>query len=286
MSDKPVVLFLCTHNAGRSLAARVLLDYYANGTIDVRSAGSEPANQLNPSVVAVLQERGLDATGEHPKLLTADDGLAADVIVTMGCGDTCPVYPGKRYVDCGPSPTPPDSPSRRSGPSSTTSTGESKLYSTNLPVPTHHDGTVTASATEIQVRALEPRRLAPSRRRHLRGRDRHGQRHLRDRPTVLERLGLQPPTRPPLRRHRPRPGRRLVGRQWHLGPLLLRRGGRAQRLRPHRPPGSRHRTNPAHRPHRRRRGGRDLDHSDWHLPREHRQHCPPPRLRLSHCRPA
>ena len=61
--------------------------------------GSEPADQLNPSVVAVLQERGLDPTGEHPKLLTADDGLAADVIVTMGCGDTCPVYPGKRYLD-------------------------------------------------------------------------------------------------------------------------------------------------------------------------------------------
>ena len=99
MSDKPVVLFLCTHNAGRSLAARVLLNHYANGRIDVRSGGSEPADQLNPSVVAVLQERGLDPTGEHPKLLTADDGLAADVIVTMGCGDTCPVYPGKRYVD-------------------------------------------------------------------------------------------------------------------------------------------------------------------------------------------
>jgi arsenate reductase (thioredoxin) len=99
VSDKPVVLFLCTHNAGRSLAARVLLDHYANGRIDVRSAGSEPAYDLNPTVVVVLEERGLDPTGEHPKLLTVHDGLAADVIVTMACGDTCPVYPGKHPLD-------------------------------------------------------------------------------------------------------------------------------------------------------------------------------------------
>jgi arsenate reductase (thioredoxin) len=99
VTRKPVVLFVCTHNAGRSLAARVLLDHYAHGRVEVRSAGSEPAEQLNPSVVAVLQERGLDPTGEHPKLLTTEDGLAADVIVTMGCGDTCPVYPGRRYLD-------------------------------------------------------------------------------------------------------------------------------------------------------------------------------------------
>lgn len=99
MTDKPVVLFLCTHNAGRSLAARVLLDHYAQGRIDVRSAGSEPAAELNPSVVAILHDRGLDTTGERAKILTTEDGLAADVIVTMGCGDACPVYPGKRYVD-------------------------------------------------------------------------------------------------------------------------------------------------------------------------------------------
>lgn len=99
MTDKPVVLFLCTHNAGRSLAARVLLDHYAKGRIDVRSAGSEPADQLNPSVVTILQERGIDPTGEHPKRLTAYDGVAANVIVTMGCGDSCPVYPGTRYLD-------------------------------------------------------------------------------------------------------------------------------------------------------------------------------------------
>jgi L-amino acid N-acyltransferase YncA/protein-tyrosine-phosphatase len=99
MSAKPVVLFLCIHNAGRSLAARVLLDHYAAGRIDVRSAGSEPGEQLNPSVVALLVERGLDPGKEFPKPLTAALAQEAEVIVTMGCGDTCPYYPGKRYLD-------------------------------------------------------------------------------------------------------------------------------------------------------------------------------------------
>lgn len=96
---RPVVLFLCTHNAGRSLAARVLLESYANGSVDVRSAGSDPATHLNPSVVAVLEERGLSVTGEGPKLFTDTDARAADVVVTMGCGESCPVYPGRRYLD-------------------------------------------------------------------------------------------------------------------------------------------------------------------------------------------
>ncbi len=99
MNEVPVVLFLCTHNAGRSLAARVLLDHYAEGRIDVRSAGSEPASELNPSVVALLLERGHDPGREFPKLLTDELARQADVVVTMGCGDTCPVYPGKRFVD-------------------------------------------------------------------------------------------------------------------------------------------------------------------------------------------
>lgn len=99
MSDKPVVLFLCIHNSGRSLAARVLLDHYAAGRVDVRSAGSEPADRLNPSVVAVLEERGLDPAREFPKPLTDELAVESDVIVTMGCGDTCAVYPGKRYLD-------------------------------------------------------------------------------------------------------------------------------------------------------------------------------------------
>jgi protein-tyrosine-phosphatase len=99
VSGKPIVLFLCIHNAGRSLAARVLLEHYAGGQVDVFSAGSEPADELNPAVVAVLRERGLDPGQEFPKPLTDETARAADVIVTMGCGDTCPVYPGKRYLD-------------------------------------------------------------------------------------------------------------------------------------------------------------------------------------------
>ena len=99
MTEKPVVLFLCVHNAGRSLAASLLLEHYAQGQVDVRSAGSEPAAQLNGSVVAVLRERGLDPSREFPKLLTDEAARAADIIVTMGCGDTCPFYPGKRYLD-------------------------------------------------------------------------------------------------------------------------------------------------------------------------------------------
>jgi protein-tyrosine-phosphatase len=99
VTEKPMVLFVCTHNAGRSLAAKVLLEHHAQGRVEVRSAGSQPANQLNPSVVAVLEERGLDPSQEFPKPLADDSAQAADVIVTMGCGDTCRYYPGKRYVD-------------------------------------------------------------------------------------------------------------------------------------------------------------------------------------------
>jgi arsenate reductase len=99
MKARPVVLFLCIHNAGRSLAARVLLDHYAADRIDVRSAGSEPSEQLNPSVVALLVERGLDPGKEFPKSLTDELAQETDVIVTMGCGDTCPYYPDKRYLD-------------------------------------------------------------------------------------------------------------------------------------------------------------------------------------------
>jgi arsenate reductase len=99
MTDKPVVLFVCTHNAGRSLAAKVLLDHYAAGRVDVRSGGSEPGDELNPSVVAILAERGLDPSREFPKPLTDKAVQEADVVVTMGCGDKCPFYPGKRYLD-------------------------------------------------------------------------------------------------------------------------------------------------------------------------------------------
>jgi arsenate reductase (thioredoxin) len=96
LTDRPVVLFLCVHNAGRSLAARVLLDHYADGRIVVLSAGSEPASELNRDVVAILEERGLDASREFPKPLTDETARVADVVVSMGCGDTCPYVPGKR----------------------------------------------------------------------------------------------------------------------------------------------------------------------------------------------
>ena len=99
MSDRPVALFLCVHNSGRSVAGRMLLEHYAQGRVEVLSAGSEPADQLNPSIVAVLAERGLDATAEVPKPVTDEMARAADVVVTMGCGDACPIYPGTRVVD-------------------------------------------------------------------------------------------------------------------------------------------------------------------------------------------
>jgi arsenate reductase len=99
VTDKPVVLFVWVHNSGRSVAAKVLLEHYARSRVEVRSAGSEPVNRVNPSVAAVLKERGLDPSREFPKPLTDKDAKAADVAVTMGCGDTCPFYPGKRYLD-------------------------------------------------------------------------------------------------------------------------------------------------------------------------------------------
>jgi arsenate reductase (thioredoxin) len=99
VKDRPVVLFLCTHNAGRSAAARILLDSYGQGRVEVLSAGSEPGDQVNPAVARVLAERGLDTSSEFPKPITDEIARLADVIVTMGCGDACPVYPGKRYLD-------------------------------------------------------------------------------------------------------------------------------------------------------------------------------------------
>jgi arsenate reductase len=97
--SKPVVLFACVHNGGRSLAAKVLTEHFAAGAVDVRSAGSEPGDSLNPVVVEVLHERGLSTAGEAPKLLTFEGVQEADLVVTMGCGETCPVFPGKRYED-------------------------------------------------------------------------------------------------------------------------------------------------------------------------------------------
>jgi arsenate reductase len=95
----PEVLYVCVHNAGRSIAAAVLTDHYARGRVHVRSAGSQPGGEVNAAVAAVLRERGLDPDREFPKPLTDEAARAADVIITMGCGDACPVYPGKRYLD-------------------------------------------------------------------------------------------------------------------------------------------------------------------------------------------
>jgi arsenate reductase (thioredoxin) len=95
----PEVLFVCVHNAGRSQMAAALLERYAAGRVHIRSAGSEPASSLNPRVVEAMGEVGLDISREFPKPLTDDYVRAADVVITMGCGDTCPIYPGKRYED-------------------------------------------------------------------------------------------------------------------------------------------------------------------------------------------
>lgn len=95
----PTVLFVCVHNAGRSQMAAAFLTHHAAGRIAVRSAGSEPAHQLNLAVVEAMREVGIDITAERPKLLTPDAVHTADVVITMGCGDTCPFLPGKRYED-------------------------------------------------------------------------------------------------------------------------------------------------------------------------------------------
>jgi len=99
MNHVPGVLFVCTHNAGRSVAGRVLLEHHGAGKIIVRSAGSAPGDAINPAIAQILRERGLDPSREFPKPLTAEAARTADVIVTMGCGDACPVFPGKRYLD-------------------------------------------------------------------------------------------------------------------------------------------------------------------------------------------
>jgi arsenate reductase (thioredoxin) len=99
VTDIPEVLFVCTRNAGRSQMAAALLEHQAAGRVHVTSAGSQPASQLNPAVVQAMAEIGLDITREFPKRLSDDKVQAADIVITMGCGDACPVYPGKRYLD-------------------------------------------------------------------------------------------------------------------------------------------------------------------------------------------
>jgi arsenate reductase (thioredoxin) len=99
MKNKPVVLFACVHNSGRSVAARVLTEHYAAGAVDARSAGSQPKGSVNPVVAQVLAERGLSTEAETGTKLSTETVQGADVVITMGCGESCPFVPGKRYED-------------------------------------------------------------------------------------------------------------------------------------------------------------------------------------------
>jgi len=99
MGDKPSVLFVCVHNAGRSQMAAAYLLHLAGDSIEVRSAGSVPASSINPVVVDAMREEGINISDQKPKILTTDAVKASDVIITMGCGDACPFFPGKRYLD-------------------------------------------------------------------------------------------------------------------------------------------------------------------------------------------
>ncbi|MFI2617195.1 arsenate reductase ArsC [Streptomyces sp. NPDC018584] len=99
MRQKPSVLFVCVHNAGRSQMAAAWLAHLAGDRVEVRSAGSDPGQRVNPAAVEAMREVGIDISAETPKILTVDAVEESDVCVTMGCGDTCPVFPGKRYLD-------------------------------------------------------------------------------------------------------------------------------------------------------------------------------------------
>lgn len=96
---KPSVLFVCVHNAGRSQMAAAFLSHLSQGEIEVRSAGTQPASEVNPVVVEAMKEKGIDLLGQSPKVLTTQAVQESDVVITMGCGDACPYFPGKRYLD-------------------------------------------------------------------------------------------------------------------------------------------------------------------------------------------
>ena len=97
--SNPSVLFVCVHNAGRSQMAAAFLTHLSNGEVEVRSAGSAPADSINPAVVEAMKEVGIDISHEVPKVLTTEAVIESDVVITMGCGDACPFFPGKRYLD-------------------------------------------------------------------------------------------------------------------------------------------------------------------------------------------
>ncbi|MPV35947.1 arsenate reductase ArsC [Georgenia subflava] len=99
MSERPSVMFVCVHNAGRSQMAAAWLTHLAGDAVEVRSAGSAPADQVNPAAVKAMAEVGIDIAAEQPKILTTEAVKDSDVVITMGCGDACPIFPGKRYED-------------------------------------------------------------------------------------------------------------------------------------------------------------------------------------------
>jgi arsenate reductase len=99
MSEKPTVLFVCIHNAGRSQMAAGFMRALSNGAVEVRSGGSEPGSQINPMAIQAMAEEGIDISQAVPQLMTTDQVQASDVVITMGCGDSCPIFPGKRYED-------------------------------------------------------------------------------------------------------------------------------------------------------------------------------------------
>ncbi len=98
-TTRPSVLYVCVHNAGRSQMAAAYTHHLSGGAVEVRSAGSAPADSINPAVREAMLEEGIDISAEKPKILTNEAVQASDVVITMGCGDTCPIYPGKRYED-------------------------------------------------------------------------------------------------------------------------------------------------------------------------------------------
>ena len=99
MTEKPVVLFVCIHNAGRSQMAAGYMDALSGGAVDVRSGGSEPGNEINPIAIQAMAEEGIDISQGVPQLMTTEQVRDSDVVITMGCGDVCPIFPGKRYED-------------------------------------------------------------------------------------------------------------------------------------------------------------------------------------------
>lgn len=135
MTDRPTVLFVCVHNAGRSQMAAGYLRHLAGDRVDVLSAGSEPADQVNPIAVRAMAEEGIDITGAAPTVISTDAVRTSDVVITMGCGDACPILPGKRYEDW-KLEDPPVTASRTCDPSATTSSHASSACSRSFLRPT------------------------------------------------------------------------------------------------------------------------------------------------------